>query len=46
MQRKGGAPKRRGLPDGALGGAAAPVGKGGRAEAARAARNEMEGQHE
>ena len=33
MRRKRGAPKRRGLPDGALGGAAAPVGKGGRAEA-------------
>ena len=46
MQRKGGAPQRRGLPDGVPGGAAAPVGKGGRAEAARAARNEMEGQHE
>ena len=37
MQRKRGAPKRRGLPDGAPGGAAAPVGKGGRTEAARAA---------
>ena len=46
MQRKGGAPKRRGLPDGGPGGAAAPVGNGGRTEAARAARNEMEGQHE
>ena len=46
MQRKRGAPKRRGLPDGAPGGAAAPVGKGGRAEAARAARSVAEGQHE
>ena len=43
---KAGTPKRRGLPDGVPGGAAAPVGKGGRAEAARAARNEMAGQHE
>ena len=46
MQRKGGAPQRRGLPDGVPGGAAAPVGKGGRAEAARAARSVAEGQHE
>ena len=38
MQRKRGAPQRRGLPDGVPGGAAAPVGKGGRAEAARAGR--------
>ena len=46
MQRKGGAPKRRGLPDGVPDGAAAPVGKGRRAEAARAARSVAEGQHE
>ncbi len=43
---KAGAPKRRGLPDGVPGGAAAPVGKGGRAAAARAARSAAEGQHE
>ena len=46
MQRKRGAPQRRGLPDGVPGGAAAPVGKGGRAEAARAARSAAKGQHE
>ena len=43
---KAGAPKRRGLPDGVPGGAVAPVGKGGRTEAARAARSVAEGQHE
>ena len=43
---KADAPKRRRLPDGAPGGAAAPVGKGGRTEAVRAARSAAEGQHE
>ena len=43
---KGGAPQREGVPNGVPDGSADPVGKGGRAGAARAARNEMEGQHE
>ena len=43
---KAGAPQRGGLPNGAPGGSADPVGKGGRAAAGRAARNEMEGQHD
>ena len=43
---KAAAPEWRGLPNGVPGGSQDPVGEGGRAEAARAARNEMEGQHE
>ena len=41
-----GAPQRRGLANGVPDGSTDPVGGGGRAVAARAARNEMEGQHE
>ena len=43
---EGDAPQRRGLPNGVPGGSADPVGKGGRAGAARAARSGAEGQHE
>ena len=43
---KGGAPERGGVPNGVPGGSADPVGKGGRAGAARAARSGAEGQHE
>ena len=43
---KAGAPQRGGVPNGVPGGSADPVGKGGRAGAARAARSETQGQHE